>query len=121
MWSAPSTNSTVSPTLDGARLLRRGRPAVSAICAPTRLFGLETTLGDSRRLPAVVCRQGIPARLVTLRLQGEDLRLQAVETVRKAGRQIRSTDERVEAARAGATLAQQRLESEQPRFESLCF
>src|SRR5262249_52940133 len=45
------------------------------------------------------------------------LRLEAVESVRKAGRQIRSTAERVEAARASATLAQQRLESEQRRFE----
>jgi len=45
------------------------------------------------------------------------LRLQAVETVRRAGRQIRSTAERVDAARAGATLAQERLESEQKRFD----
>jgi outer membrane protein TolC len=46
------------------------------------------------------------------------LRVQAAETVRRAGRQIRSAAERVEAARAGATLAQDRLQSEQRRFEA---
>lgn len=45
------------------------------------------------------------------------LRVQAAETIRRAGRQIQSTAERVDAARAGATLAQQRLESEQRRYE----
>jgi outer membrane protein TolC len=45
------------------------------------------------------------------------LRIQAVETVRRAGRQIHSTAERVEAARATAMLAEQRLESERRRFE----
>jgi outer membrane protein TolC len=33
-----------------------------------------------------------------------------------AGRQVRSTAERVEAARAGASLAQERLDAEQRRF-----
>jgi outer membrane protein TolC len=45
------------------------------------------------------------------------LRLQTAEAIRKAGRQIQSTTERVDAARAGATLAQQRLDAEQRRFE----
>jgi outer membrane protein len=45
------------------------------------------------------------------------LRLEAAETVRRAARQIRSTAERMDAARAGETLAQQRLESEQRRYE----
>lgn len=44
------------------------------------------------------------------------LRIEAAETVRRAGRQVRSTAERVEAARAGASLAEQRLDSEQRRF-----
>jgi outer membrane protein len=60
-------------------------------------------------------RAQIEQRQAEQRIAG--LRLQAVETVRKAGRQISSTAERVDAARAGATLAQQRLESEQRRFE----
>ena len=40
------------------------------------------------------------------------LRLQAAETVRQAARQVRSTAERVDAARAGATLAEQRFDAE---------
>jgi outer membrane protein len=45
------------------------------------------------------------------------LRIQAAETVRRAGRQIQSTAERVDAARAAATLAGERLQSEQRRYE----
>ncbi len=45
------------------------------------------------------------------------LQLQAAETIRQAARQVRSTVERVDAARAGATLAEQRLDTEQRRFE----
>ena len=45
------------------------------------------------------------------------LRLEAAETVRRAGRQIHSSVERVDAARAGATLAQQRLDAEQRRYD----
>jgi outer membrane protein len=45
------------------------------------------------------------------------LRIQAAEAVRRAGRQIQSTAERVDAARAAATLAGERLQSEQRRYE----
>jgi outer membrane protein TolC len=45
------------------------------------------------------------------------LRVEAAETIRRAGRQIRSTAERVDAARAGARLARQRLEAEQRRHD----
>jgi outer membrane protein len=45
------------------------------------------------------------------------LRLDAAEAVRQAARQVRSTAERVEAARAGATLAEQRHADEQRRYE----
>jgi outer membrane protein TolC len=45
------------------------------------------------------------------------LRIQAAETVRKAGRQIQSAAQRVGAARAGAALAEERLQSEQRRYE----
>jgi outer membrane protein TolC len=45
------------------------------------------------------------------------LRLEAAESVRQAGRQVRSTAERVEAARAAAALAEQRQTDEQRRFE----
>jgi outer membrane protein len=44
------------------------------------------------------------------------LQLQAAQTIRQAARQVRSTGERVDAARAGAILAEQRLESEQRRY-----
>src|SRR5215831_9121082 len=45
------------------------------------------------------------------------LRLDAAESVRQAARQVRSTAERVEAARAGAALAEQRHADEQRRYE----
>ena len=46
------------------------------------------------------------------------LRLEAAETIRQAGRQMRSTAERIDAARAGATLATQRLDAEQRRYDA---
>ena len=45
------------------------------------------------------------------------LRLDAAETIRQAGRQIQSAAERVDAARAGATLAEQRFDAEKRRYE----
>jgi outer membrane protein len=45
------------------------------------------------------------------------LRLEAAESVRQAARQVRSSAERVEAARAGASLAEQRQADEQRRLE----
>jgi HAE1 family hydrophobic/amphiphilic exporter-1 len=45
------------------------------------------------------------------------LQLEAAETIRRAGRQVYSTAERIDAARAGATLAEQRFDTEQRRFE----
>jgi outer membrane protein len=45
------------------------------------------------------------------------LQLRATETIRQAARQVRSTNERVDAARASATLAEQRLAAEQRRYE----
>jgi len=45
------------------------------------------------------------------------LQLQTAETVRQGARQVRSTAERVDAARAGASLAQQRVDAEQRRYQ----
>jgi outer membrane protein TolC len=45
------------------------------------------------------------------------LQLDVAQTIRQAARQVRSTAEREDAARAGAGLAQQRFESEQRRYE----
>ena len=45
------------------------------------------------------------------------LQLQIAETLRQSVRQVQSTAERIEAARAGSTVARQRLEVEQRRYE----
>ena len=64
---------------------------------------------------ASLARADIERRQVEQRIAS--LRLQAAETIRQAVRQIQSGAERVDAARAGATFAQQRFESESRRFE----
>jgi outer membrane protein TolC len=46
------------------------------------------------------------------------LRIETAETVRQAARQVRSTAERIEAARAGATLAEERHNDEQRRYDA---
>ncbi len=46
------------------------------------------------------------------------LQLRIAETVRQAARQVQSTAERIDATRAGATLAEQRLEVEKRRFDA---
>jgi outer membrane protein TolC len=45
------------------------------------------------------------------------LQLHIGETLRQAARQVHSTAQRIEAARAGQTVARQRLDVEQRRFE----
>jgi outer membrane protein TolC len=45
------------------------------------------------------------------------MQLQIAETLRQAVRQVQSTAERIEAARAGTTVARQRLDVEQRRYE----
>ena len=64
---------------------------------------------------ASLARAEVEQRQVEQRISS--LRIQAAETVRKAGRQIQSASKRVDAARAGASLAQQRLDVEQRRYE----
>jgi outer membrane protein TolC len=46
------------------------------------------------------------------------LEVQVAETVRRAARQVQSTAERIDAARAGETLAEERLDVERKRFEA---
>ncbi len=65
---------------------------------------------------ASLARAEVEQRQASQRLAS--LRLEAESTVRQAARQVRSTAERIEAARAGATLAQERLDTEQKRFEA---
>jgi outer membrane protein len=84
---------------------------------PTWSFGLTVNYPLGRSYEAAsFARAQVERRQVTQRISS--LRVQTAETVRRAGRQIRSTAERVEAARARATLAQERLTSEQRRFEA---
>ncbi len=83
---------------------------------PTWSFGVTVSypLGNSFEA-ASFARADVERRQAAQRISS--LQIQAAETVRRAGRQIQSTSERVEAAGAAATLAQERLESEQRRFE----
>jgi multidrug efflux pump len=69
------------------------------------------TYEDASRARADVERRQAAQRVSSLQLQ-------VAETIRQAGRQIRSNAERIDAARAGATLAQQRLDAEQRRYEA---
>jgi outer membrane protein TolC len=83
---------------------------------PTWSFGLTVSYPLGRSFEAAsFARADVERRQAAQKIAS--LQVQAAETVRRAGRQIQSTAERVEAARAGSTLAQQRLESERRRFE----
>jgi outer membrane protein TolC len=83
---------------------------------PTWSFGLTISYPLGRSFEqASFARGDVERRQAAQKIAS--LQVQAAETVRRAGRQIRSTAERVEAARAVATLAQQRLESERRRFD----
>jgi outer membrane protein len=64
---------------------------------------------------ASLARAEIERRQAAQRI--ESLRLETAESVRQAARQVRSNAERIEAARAGATLAEQRFTDEQRRYE----
>jgi outer membrane protein TolC len=64
---------------------------------------------------ASFARATVEQRQVAQRIAS--LRLDAAQSVRQAARQVRSTAERVQTARAGATLAEQRYTDEQRRYE----
>ena len=66
---------------------------------------------DASRARAEIERRQTAQRISSLRLA-------AAETIRQAGRQIRGTAERIDAAKAGATLAEERLASEQRRLDA---
>lgn len=83
---------------------------------PTWSVGLTVSYPLGRSFEAAShARAEVERRQAAQRIAS--LRVQTAETVRRAGRQIHSTAERVEAARAGAMLAQERLETEQRRFQ----
>ena len=83
---------------------------------PTWSFGLTISypIGHSfeevSRVQAEVERRQATARVASLQLD-------IAASIRQAGRQVRSTAEREDAARAGATLADERLDAEQRRYE----
>jgi outer membrane protein TolC len=83
---------------------------------PTWSVGVTVSypLGDSTAA-AGYARAEVERRQAQQRIAS--LRLEAAETVRRAGRRIHGAAERVDAARAGAALAQERLQAEQRRFE----
>jgi outer membrane protein len=83
---------------------------------PTWSVGLTVSYPLGRSYEAASLAQAqVESRQTEQRIAS--LRIQAAETVRRAGRQIQSTAERVDAARAAATLAEERLQSEQRRYE----
>src|SRR5262249_46726650 len=83
---------------------------------PTWSFGVTVSypLGrsfeDATHARATVAREQATRRLASLQLE-------TAEAVRHAARQMRSAGERVDASRAAATLAEQRYNDEQRRYE----
>jgi outer membrane protein TolC len=73
-------------------------------------YALGRSYEEASHARAQVERQQAAQRIASLRLD-------AAEAVRQAARQVRSTAERVDAARAGAALAEQRQADEQRRYE----
>lgn len=79
-------------------------------------FGLTVSYPLGRSYDeAGLARAGFERRQAAQRIAS--LQLDAAEGIRQAARQVRSTAERIDAARAGTTLAEQRLDTEQRRFE----
>lgn len=84
---------------------------------PTWSLGLTVSYSLGRSFEeANLARSQIERRQVTQRIAS--LQLEAAETIRQAARQVHSTLERVDAARAGATFAERRLDTEQRRFDA---
>jgi outer membrane protein TolC len=73
-------------------------------------YALGHSYEEASHARAQVERQQSAKRIASLRLD-------VAEAVRQAARQVRSTAERVDAARAGAALAEQRHADEQRRYE----
>ena len=83
---------------------------------PTWSVGLTVNYSLGRSYEeAGEARAQVERRQATQRIAS--LQLQIGETLRQAVRQVQSTAERIEAARAGQTVARQRLDVEQRRFE----
>ena len=83
---------------------------------PTWSVGLTVSYSLGRSFEeAGLARAQVERRQAAQRISS--LQLQIAETLRQAVRQVQSTAERIEAARAGTTVARQRLDVEQRRYE----
>jgi len=83
---------------------------------PTWSFGLTVSypLGRSYEKVSLV-RSQVERSQAAQRVAS--LQLQVAESIRQAARQVRSAAEREDAARAGATLAKERLDAERRRYD----
>jgi outer membrane protein TolC len=83
---------------------------------PTWSVGVTVSYSLGRSFEeAGLARAQVERRQATQRIAS--LQLQIGETLRQAVRQVHSTAERIEASRAGASVARQRLDVEQRRYE----
>jgi outer membrane protein TolC len=83
---------------------------------PTWSLGVTVSYPIGRSFEdASLARAEVERRQTAQRIAS--LRLDTAETVRRAARQVTSSAERVDAARASATLAERRLADEQRRYE----
>jgi outer membrane protein TolC len=83
---------------------------------PTWSVGLTVSYSLGRSFEeAGFARAQVERRQAAKRI--ESLQLEIAQTLRQAVRQVHSTAERIGAARAGATVARQRLDVEQRRYE----
>ena len=84
---------------------------------PTWSFGVTVSYPVGRSFEEMsAVRAGVERRRAAERVAS--LKLDVAEAIRQAARQVRSTGEREEAARAGAALAEQRFDAEQRRYEA---
>jgi outer membrane protein TolC len=83
---------------------------------PTWSLGLAVSYPIGRSFEQVsAVRAAVERRQAEARVAS--LQLDVAQTIRQAARQVRSAAEREDAARAGATLARQRFESEERRYQ----
>ena len=83
---------------------------------PTWSVGVTVSYSLGRSFEeASLARAQVERRQATRRIAS--LQLEIAESLRQAVRQVHSTAERIEAARAGATVARERLDVEQRRYE----
>lgn len=92
-----------------AQVFRNNYPTWSV--GVTMSYPLGQSYESAGRVRAQVERRQVQQRIASLRIE-------AAEAVRRAARQVRGAAERIDAARAGAALAQERLDAEQRRYEA---